>query len=308
MDVFELAKESKDILKPFGKTDVLLYYGIVAPSLSKYLTGKEIAAKNWMGKEAFSPSLLKRGSKLRTMKAEYFSEVTPGLLKMRSEVGKLDDVRKKLNDKQQLLWEYFIPRHLSDLFYATNSEGVGRQIERIFIDIDRGDVGQKITQRVTNALVEEMQADKMFLDKYKGELFAMWTGNSFHVYVFLDKTISSKEYSDKIAYSKKEPLQSFIGRWAQKINNKLGVKVLGSHEKIRNAVILDPSQTPSGKLCRAPFSLHMASDTKVDGVAVPLELDMLDESGLVDSLKRLTPKKVAENLDEFVKRLPKRFR
>ena len=54
MDIFEFAKESKDILKPFWQTDVLLYYGIVVPSLFKYLKGKEIAAKNYLGKDAFS--------------------------------------------------------------------------------------------------------------------------------------------------------------------------------------------------------------------------------------------------------------
>ena len=102
MDIFELGKRSKDILKPYGQTDVLLYYGIVAPSLSKYLKGKEIAAKNWLGKAAFSPSILKRGSKMRELKAEYFAEVTPEFLKIRSETKKLDDARAKLSDKQQL--------------------------------------------------------------------------------------------------------------------------------------------------------------------------------------------------------------
>ncbi|MBW2992716.1 hypothetical protein KY345_05865 [Candidatus Woesearchaeota archaeon] len=306
MDIFELAKESKDILKPFGQTDVLLYYGLVVPSLSKYLKGKEIAAKNWLGKGAFSPFILKRGSKLRELKAEYFTEVSAEMLKIRKE--KLDAARKKLSDKQQLLWEYFIPRKLSDLFYATNSEGAGKPIERIFIDIDRGTAGQKITQRVTKTLVEEIKSDKMFLDKYKGELFVMWTGNSFHVYVFLDKHITINDYEKNIAYTKKDPLASFIGRWAQKLNNKLGVKVLGSHEKVANAIILDPSQTPSGKLCRAPFSLHMANENKVDGVSVPLSLDMLDDNGLVMDLKRLKLKDVVEDLREFTKRLPKRFR
>lgn len=308
MEIFKLADECKDILKPFGQTDVLLYYGMVAPTLSKYLKKKEIAAKNWLGKGGFSPFLLKRGSKLRSLHAEYFREVTPEFLKIRSEVKKLDDARRKLTDKQQLLWEYFLPRHLSDFFYATNSEGAGRPIERVFIDIDRGDVGQKITQRVTKALVEEIQSDDGFMGKYKGELFVMWTGNSFHIYNFLDKTITTKDYEDNIAYSKKDPLASFIGRWAQKLNTKLGVKVLGSHEKIKNAVILDPSQTPSGKLCRAPFSLHMASENKVDGVAVPLEIDMLDDGGLVNDLKRLGLKNVVEDLPELCKRFPKRFR
>lgn len=308
MDLFELAKECKDILRPFKQTDVLLYYGIVAPALSKYLKKKEIAAKNWLGKAGFSPYLIKRGSKLRSLYAEYFKEVKPEFLKIRSEVKRLDDARRKLTDKQQVLWEYFLPRHLSDFFYATNSEGAGRPIERIFIDIDRGTVGQKITQRVTNALIEEIQSDDGFQDRYKGELWVMWTGNSFHVYNFLNKTITTKEYEDKIAYSKKDPLASFIGRWAQKLNNKLGLRVLGSHKKVKNAIILDPSQTPSGKLCRSPFSLHMASENKADGVAVPLRIDMLDDGGLVNDLKRLTLKDVIDDLPEFCKRLPKRFK
>ena len=308
MDIFELAKKSKDILKPFGETDVLLYYGIVVPSLSKYLKRKEIAAKNWLGKDAFSPFLLKRGSKLMELKAEYFTEATPDFLKIRSETKKLDDARKKLTQKQQLLWEYFIPRHLSDLFYATNSEGAGKQIERIFIDIDRGNVGQKITQKATHALAEEIESDKMFMEKYKGELSAMWTGNSFHIYIFLDKPITPKDYEENIAYSKKDPLGSFIGRWAQKVRNKLGIKVLGSHEKIKNAITLDPSQTPSGKLCRAPFSLHMKDEKTINGVAVPITTDMLEDDGLTEELKRTKPADIAEDINEYVKRLPKRFR
>jgi hypothetical protein len=308
MDVFELAKNTKDTLKPFGETDVLLYYGIVVPKLYKYLKGKEIAAKNWLGKDAFSNSLLKRGSKLIPLKAEDFREVIPEFLKLRIETNKLDDVRRKLNAKQQLLWSYFLPRHLSDLFYATNSEGVGKQIERIFIDIDRGDVGQKITQSITLALVKEIQADNMFLDRYKGELFVMWTGNSFHIYLFLDKTVTCEDYENNIAYTKKDPLKSFIGRWAQKLNNKLGVKVIGSHEKVKNAIILDPSQTPSGKLCRAPFSLHMKDENTVNGIALPLTLDMLDDENLMGELNRTTPKKVIENLDKYIERLPERFR
>jgi hypothetical protein len=242
------------------------------------------------------------------IKPEYFSEITPEFLKMRSETKKLDDVRKKLSSRQQLIWEYFIPRHLSDFFYATNSEGAGKPIERIFIDIDRGSIGQKITQKVTKALVEEIQSDNMFMKKYKGELFVMWTGSSFHLYVFLDKTITSADYENNIAYSKKDPLASFIGRWAQKLNNKLGVKVVGSHEKVKDAIILDPSQTPSGKLCRAPFSLHMASDKEINGIAFPLDLDMLDDNGLIDDLKALTPKKVINDLDKYAGMLPKRFR
>jgi hypothetical protein len=307
MDIFELAAKSKDVLKPFGQTDVLLYYGITAPKLSKYLKGKEIAAKNWLPKGSFSPSILKRGSKLGMIKPEYFSEITPEFLKFRSE-AKLDDVRKKLTARQQLLWEYFLPRHLSDFFYATNSEGVGKPIERIFIDIDRGNIGQKITQKVTKALVEEIQSDNMFLDKYKGELSVMWTGNSFHLYVFLDKTITSDDYENNISYSKKDPLASFIGRWAQKLNNRLGVKVVGSHEKVKDAIILDPSQTPSGKLCRAPFSLHMASDKEINGVAVPLGMDMLDDNSLIDDLRQITPKKVIKDIDKYTSNLAKRFR
>jgi hypothetical protein len=68
---------------------------------------------------------------------------------------------------------------------------------------------------------------------------------------------------------------------------------------------IDPSQTPSGKLARTPFSLHMSDYKTVNGVAIPLEVEMLAENKLVEELRAYTPDKVVEEIDDLAKRLPK---
>ncbi|MBU0477468.1 hypothetical protein KKC91_02740, partial [bacterium] len=76
MDIIEFAKTTKDVLRPFGDIEVLLYYAAVSKKLAKYLEGKEIASKNWLGKKGFLPTLIKRGSKLEPLYINEFSEIT----------------------------------------------------------------------------------------------------------------------------------------------------------------------------------------------------------------------------------------
>ncbi len=308
MELIGLSKKSKDVIKPFGQIDVLLYYGIVAEKLKKYLAGKEIAAKIWLGKKGFMPYLIKRGSKLTPLYIEEFKEVTPEFLELRQKLKNLKVAIGKINKTQAKIWEYFLPRHLSDLFYATNNEKAKKPIERIFFDIDRGNVKIEYAQKVAAKLVELIRTDNKFWDLVKGDLFVMWTGNSFHVYVFLKKEISTSVYDRYIAYSKKEPLLSFTGRWAKKINDSLKIKVIGGHEKQKGMVNIDPSQTPSGKLCRSVFSLHMKDENTIDGVALPLGLDMIKDKSLISKLIRYTPSGVINELDKLSKKLPKKFR
>jgi hypothetical protein len=69
-------------------------------------------------------------------------------------------------------------------------------------------------------------------------------------------------------------------------------------------VNIDPSQTPSGHLCRVPLgSLHMSDAATVDGVSVPLTHEMLHREE-VARLQRYTPKKIIDELDELARRLP----
>ena len=98
--------------------------------------------------------------------------------------------------------------------------------------------------------------------------------------------------------------ESFTGRWAASIDKKLKFKVVGGHQKVKGAVIIDPSQTPSGKLCRIPFDLHLKDARTIDGIAIPLTEKMLDDKNLVKKLKAYTPKKVVGEIDKLAKNLP----
>lgn len=305
MGLLEFSKKSRDVIRPFGQTDVLLYYGIVAEKLKKYLAGKEVAAKNWLGKKGLMPYLIKRGSKLAPLYIEEFNEITPEFLELRLKLRNLKFAVGKINKTQAKLWEYFIPRHLSDLLYACNNEGAKKPIERLFFDIDRGDVKAEDAQKAAARLVDVINADDAFWKLVKGELFLMWTGGSFHAYVFLKKKIPVSVYDSYIAYSKNDPLASFTGRWAKKINDELKIKVIGGHEKQKGMINIDPSQTPSGKLSRAPFSLHMKDENTVDGVALPLSLDMVKGKSLINELRKYNPRRVISELNELSKRLPK---
>ena len=308
MGLLELSEKIKDIIRPFGQTDVLLYYGIVAEKLKKYLAGKEIAAKNWLGKKGFMPYLIKRGSKLEPLYIEEFKEITLEFLEARHKLENLNAAKGKISKTQAKIWDYFLPRHLSDLFYATNNEKAKKPIERIFFDIDRGDVKAEDAQKATAELIDIIKADDKFWDLVKGELFVMWTGNSFHVYVFLKKEIPISIYDGYIAYSKNEPMAGFTGRWAKKVSDELKIKVIGGHEKQKGMINIDPSQTPSGKLCRSLFSLHMKDENTIDGVALPLSLDMVKGKSLINELGKYTPKRVVDELNKLAKNLPKKFR
>ncbi|MEM5798198.1 MAG: hypothetical protein QXP39_01785 [Candidatus Aenigmatarchaeota archaeon] len=299
MSLLRLAKSCKNILKPFGHTDVLLFYAIAAKQLERWLKGKEIAAKIWIPS---GPQVLKRGTKLEPLYIEEFDVVDEEFLKIRAEKN-LADVKQKLNKTQIKIWEYFPPRKLADLFYATNREGAGKPIDRIFYDIDRSNLPSEIAQKVTAAFLQTIQSDEEFNKLVDYRPFLMWTGHSFHVYLMLKKPITPQFYNQHIHFSKNEPMASFTGRWAEKLKKELGINIGGGHEKVQNRITLDPSQTPSGKLARAPFSLHMADARTVDGVAIPLTADMLKNPGLVKRLQSYRPEDVVKEIEELAKRI-----
>lgn len=296
-----LAK-GKDVLMPFGEMEVLLYYGIVGSRLVDFIKGKEIAAKNWFPPKGGMPKVLKRGSKEEPLYIEEFVDaITPEFLSLRKK--HLDEARGGLAHSQEKVWRYFVPRKLSDFLYATNNEGEGKPIDRIFFDLDRGEgVTSEYAQEVAKQFIDVMMEDLKELNC--SEPFVQWTGSSFHVYLFLKKKMPSSFYEENFQVSAKGGLQTTAQKWVEELK-KRNLKVSGSHEKLKGIVSVDPSQTPSGKLARAPFSLHMKDEKKVDGVAIPLEVGMLEESGLVDELRGYTPNKVVDELDALSKRLPK---
>lgn len=287
------------VLNQHGYLDVLPYYSSVAKYLTKFLKGREIATKTWLPGFFF----LKRGSKAKLFFIQDFSAVNEKMLKLRS--GDLKSARSALTEKQALIWEYFVPRKLVDFLYATNNEKPGKPIERIFIDIDRGSgISSQQAQEVAKLLVEEIKKDKELAKLVKFKIFIMWTGSSFHVYLLLSKLMPNSDYNKYFSYLKEKPLESFIGKWASEIQMKVKFKVSGGHEKISGGVNIDPSQTPSGKLARAPFSLHIASTEKVDGIALPLAEKDLGDKNLVKTLKAYTPEKVLKEISKLAKKLP----
>lgn len=287
--------EKNKVLRNHGYLDVLPYYSKASKILGRFLKDKKIASKVHLPNFFF----LKRGSKMPSLYIEDFSVVNEKMLKLRK--GHLKDVRKELNEKQQLIWEYFPPRKFSQFFYATNDEGAGKEIERIFIDIDRRKHSADDAKNVTLALLETIRKDKEFNRKLKYRVVVLWTGNSFHIYLLLKKKINLSFYNKYLSYGKKKE-DSFIMKWAGQVTKRIGISVSAGHEKSEKFIILDSSNTPSGKLARAPFSLHIKKN-KVDGVCVPIAIADLKKKELTRRLQKLTPEDVLRNLNSYRKLL-----
>ncbi|MBI1973077.1 hypothetical protein HYS50_03660 [Candidatus Woesearchaeota archaeon] len=293
----------RDPLQPFGFLDVLYYYGRVAPLLRTFLKGKLLATKIHLPKGNI-PFFLRRAHIDGPLKIDdLLTDVDSNLLKLRANA--LADVRGQLTATQQRIWTYFVPRKFIDFFYATNGEKIGGPLERIYFDIDRKGVGVDIAQEVTVALLDAIAEDTQFRDIVGSfKFFVLWTGNSFHVYLLLKKPMYASYYEKFIAYTKDDPLRSFTGRWAAKIAKDIYTKTQGGHEKKQGWITIDPSQSPSGKLARCPFSLHVSSAEGFDGIALPIDIKRLRDTTLIKDLKSYTPKKLLDHLDHFKKLLP----
>jgi hypothetical protein len=353
----------KDVLYPYGQLDVLDYYSKVSKKLLSFLNGREIASKTvtnslkaanfYTPNDGSSPSgsffkkrssfkkgdfkkqlmvdkfyFLKRGSNSKPLYVRDLKLVDEKFLKLRAK-GHLKDFKDELSEKQILLWQYFVSRKPMNFFYATNGEGVGKGMGRIFIDIDKGKLGsgklvvggskekEKTTtenrtaktkagsddvRRVALDLVRVIKSDKEFSKLLKFKIFVMWTGVSFHVYLFLKKKIDLDFYKKYLSYGEKKE-DSFIMKWAKDVSDQTGINVCAGHEKKRGAVILDSSNTPSGKLARVPFSLHLDKNGKIDGVAVPVSEKELSGKNLIKKLEKLTPDIVLKNLSDYAKLL-----
>jgi len=308
VSLLKFAKKNTDsIITPFNQTDVLLLYAIAAGKLKKYLSNRELASKIWLPK-GHMPFLLKRGSKLEPLFVDELIEaVDLDFLKLRSQEEHLKDAKNEITDLQNKVWQYFLPRKLADFFYATNHENPGGGIDRIFFDIDRfkgmtAEQAQETTKIFVETIKEDIELQNLIGDP---DPFIYWTGNSFHVFLFLDHEEPNSFYEKYFKYSKNDPERNFTGKWAKKVNEQTDFAVIGGHERKGNSINIDPSQTPSGKLSRVPLgSLHMGDANTIDGVSVPITEKMLFDEDLAHKLTNYRPKDIVENLDSFGKYLP----
>ncbi len=295
--------EKTEILKPFGELDVLGLYRKIAPYLEEFLEGKEIASKTWVPK-AKIPYFLNRAGKLGELWIEDFRQIDEEFLKLR--VGHhLNEVKDGLNERQIKLWRYFVPRKYSEFYYATNGEGEGKAIERIFIDIDRTNLSPLKSLKVTRLLVELIEKQIEEDDEFSivKSIAVYWTGSSFHVYCFLSKPQPADFYEKLQFHSETVLFQSWTDVWVRKIRQMVDFKVTGGHEKRDNYIVIDPSQTPSGKLARVPLGCLHIKNYEPDGISVPLSEKMLYDDGIIEWLKSLTPEEVvkkAENLSKYL--------
>ncbi|MFH1307421.1 MAG: hypothetical protein ABIH72_01045 [archaeon] len=285
----------KEVLKPYGSLDVLYFYSKVARANEKFLRGKELATKTLLPRG--KPFFIKRGTIGRPLYIHNLRHVDKKMLQLRAEHG-LEEVKNQLNYIQTHIWYYFIPRKLIHFFYACNHEGIGRAIDRVFIDIDRSNLSPEDARKVALSLVKNIKKDEKFNKMLGYKTLILWTGSSFHVYLLLKNKIRFNFYAQYLSYGE-EKKDSFLMKWAKQVTSDTKISVQAGHEKKPNMIIIDSSGTPSGKLARVPFSLHMKSVDEVDGVCVPVSQKELEDKGLVKRLQKLTPELVLKNLKKY---------
>jgi len=296
MELTGLAEE-RDVLKPFGEVDVLLLYGIVSSELVTFLGDREIASRVWLKQR----TLLNRGSQLPPLYADEMSrKATPDLLRLRAKMS-LAEARGSLSAVEEKIWRYFPPKRLCDYFYATNHEGQGREIDRVFYDIDRPkDMPYEKAREVTHLFLEAILNDDQFRQFLTGRPLVAWTGSSFHLYLFLKQKQKHDFYDQAIQYTEKMRDKGFTAKWLQYVSQRTQVNVIGGHEKKPGSITVDPSQTPSGKLARSPLgSFHMSDCETADGVSIPIEISRLNDPNLTDSLREYTPKQLIREMSQF---------
>jgi len=287
------------ILLPMSE-DVISYYSEVFPKLKKFLKNREIATKTYLKDMDF----IKRGSHEPPLYInELIKNVNKKFIELREGDSHLKDVKSKLNKTQIKIWEYFVPRRLIALHYAVNKEHPNKPIDRICFDIDRKNLPAEKAQVVALKLIETIKKDSSFNLKYK--VFTMWTGNSFHIYLFLNKKIPPSYYVRYIHAELNNSKDSFTNKWATQINKELKtIKVIAGHEKKEGFINIDPSLTPSGKISRCPFSLYIKKYNKISGISLPLSIDELQDKNLINKLRSYNKEKVLKNLDYLSKKIP----
>jgi DNA primase len=290
-ELLKLAR-TRDVLKPFEALDVMLLYGICAHVLVEYLGKREIASKIHI--PGFR-NVLKRGTKLEPLYAKELAEaVNPAFLELRAK-HHLGDVQGMLSNAQKKTWRYFVPRKLVEFFYATNRER-GQTIERIYFDIDRG-INTTVEQavEVTRVFLEELKTSK--LAEFGESILVSWTGNSFHVEMELEEGQPLSFYKEWL--TTKEKSNTETKKLVEKVNEKCSVRVLPEHVRADNAITVDPSQTPPGKLNRAPLGcVHVSRENSTDGVSLPVKESWL-YSEKATGLTRYTPQMLIREFEQF---------
>ena len=289
-----------DILRAFGELDVLPLYTAASSFLGSFLLDREIASRVWLEHRI----LLNRGSLLAPLRADELAIVKQDPLKLRAKAT-LKEARESLTPLEQKIWRYFPPRKLCDYFYATNYEGQGKEIDRIFYDIDRpADMPHVKAREVTQLLLEAIEIDDAIHQIMRDQPFVAWTGSSFHVYLFLRQTQKRDFYTEQIQFTEKDPGKGLTAKWIRYVRDKTKVRVIGGHEKKLEFITIDPSQTPSGKLASSPVgSLHMKDYRTVDGISLPIENDRLTDPHLTDELREYSPNRVFAELSQLSKLL-----
>ena len=274
----------KGVIYSTGQLDCLSYYSKIFSKIKDFVNDREIATKTYIP-ESPIPFIVHRGSDDPVLRISDLLGINQSFLKLRFH-HKLHDVEKTLNEKQKLIWRYFVPRKLVELHYACNHEGINKGFDRVFIDIDasKGTTEAEYI-KVVKQLLKEIKSDKELKKLSSYKIYLLWTGRSMHVYLMLSKKLPHSAYEKYFAFHK----DTLTTKWANNITAKTKVNVRAGHERKKGAIILDTSATPSGKLARLPYSLHLNHNGELTGVAVPLKEKDL-KPGLF-KLGKLTPDK-----------------
>jgi len=288
-------KKKMDLLHPYGKLDTLKYYSLVSEKLKKFLKNKEIATIIHIPPGI---KLLRRATKLGRLYAKDI-KATKEFLEFRA-THKLKQAKGKFSYPKLKIWRYFFPRKFVELHYAVNSENIHSEIDRVYIDIDRSNLDEEKAKQVVLSLINVIKKDKAFNSHVKDKFFILWTGNSFHLYLLLKKPINHKEFMNIFSLN-----GLFLKKWASQVQKQTKIPVKAEHEKKKNLITLDTSQSPPGKLARAPFCLYISKGLrkKISGIAIPVTQAQLKQKNIIQKLKTLTPEKVINNIGSYKKLL-----
>ncbi len=296
MNLEKALLDAEDPLRPFGELDCLPYYVCAAKRLAGFLGGKSIAAKITLPKQGME--ILRRESKLGKLSIQELAKCTRNNFFEKERKLHLKDARKKISRLEEKCWEYFYPRKPVEMHYSTNGEGKDRPLERIYFDIDAVDGDTEGAGKAAGAIIKAVEEDRVFagIAGIK-KTVALWTGMGFHAYMLLKKPVPHSFYEKHLQYSEREG--SFTQKWAEKAEKETGLEVRAGHEKERGAIVIDPSQSPSGKLARAPFSLNLDKKGSVRGIAVPVAKEDLCRKGIEQELKAYDVKKCLREMDSM---------
>jgi len=295
----------EDVLRLYGKLDVLPYYGEIAKRLLvKFLHGRELATRIWVPGDSRLRSVVIRGSSTEPLYIRQLAgAVTQELIEARKKYRSLSDARHELSPEQQLVWSYFPQRRYISLYHATNMEGTDRELHRAVFRIEPC-IGATFREAltVTATLADMISSDREYPRFFRRDPFVWWTGASFCLMLFTIVPQPASFYPMYLEHTGKG--KTITDRWVDKVSKCTPVKVAGGRQRRKGFVLIDPAATPSGNLCEVPIGcLHMAETGSLDGVSVPLTPEMIKKDIMADLLS-YTPGRLIAELNKFEKRLP----